>query len=185
MTSMSKIARVTTTVFFATMLAVAPAMAAKGGNGGGNGNGRGGNGSSASSKSSTSKGSTRAAAVSQTKKVKGVTASGFGRLNGFMNASATALAKTSPNSAIGQVSKVYAGLLASYLAPAPGTTAPTIQQVAAALAAAANKPLTAAQIAAINQKLLATNATLAGNLTTSGKTADELADEVATALGII
>lgn len=183
MTTKSKFARLAATVFFGAMLAVSPALAGNG-NGKGGGNGNGGNGNGGNSASSSSKGSTKTASVTTTKNSKGVTARGYGKLNGFMHASATALAKASPKSSIGQVSKVYAGLLASYLAPAAGTTAPSITQVASALAAAANKPLTAAQIAAINQRLLATNPTLAASLTTSGKTAEQLAAEVAAALGV-
>ena len=52
----------------------------------------------------------------------------------------------------------------------------------AALAAAANKPLTPDVIKAVNDKLLATNPDLAASLAASGKTPEDLANEIAAAL---
>lgn len=165
--------RLSTAVLLGLTLAGAPALADKGGNGGGNG------------KSGENQGSTKSN-PGQTKvataKATGAGASTYGKLNGFLHASPKALAKASPNSAIGKVAKVYAGLLNSYLNPVEGTTPPTAQEVAAALAAAANKPLTAAVIAKVNDKLIATNPDLSASLTASGKTAADLATEIAAAL---
>jgi hypothetical protein len=181
------------TAFLALMglsLAGAPSWAEKGGNGGGNGNGGGaGNGgthgnsrthgpSGIQGKSSTAPGRIKTAAVTQEAGI----ASRYGRLNGFLHASPAAIAKASAKSAIGKVAIVYAGLLNAYLAPAAGTTPPTAAEVAAALKAASNKPLTADVIAAVNAKLIAVNTELSTNLTASGKTAGELADEIAAAL---
>lgn len=141
-----------------------------------NGKGNGGsNGNSGNSNSQT--------ASAQPANDKGKAASGLGKLNGFMHASPNALAHASPKSAIGKVSIVYAGLLGNYLAPPAGTTPPTLAEVAAALAAAANKPLTAGIIAAINQKLLAANPALAADLTASGKDAQTLANDIFAAIG--
>jgi hypothetical protein len=164
-------------------VAGAPALAEKGGNGKGNG----GNSGNSSSSNGNGNGNGKSASAAGTEKVKtnnGAAASKYGKLNGFLHASPKALAKASPNSAIGQVAKVYAGLLNSYLAPAEGETAPTVDQVAAALAAATNKPLTADVIAAVNAKLTATNPDLATSLETSGKTPEDLAAEIAAALPI-
>lgn len=158
------------------------------GNGNGNGSGNagsnaGGNKAGNASNKSSSAGSNKSAAATG-KNTQGVTARSYGKLNGFMHASPTALANAAPTSAIGKVAVVYAGLLSSYLAPADDTTAPAIEDVAAALADATNKPLTPDIIAAVNQKLLATDATLASSLTTSGKTPEDLAQEIANALGV-
>ena len=67
---------------------------------------------------------------------------------------------TSPNSAIGKISKVYAGLLSSYLSPTAGPTRPTLQELADALSSASNKPLSPRVIEAVNNKLGAVNPTL-------------------------
>ncbi len=91
--------------------------------------------------------------------------SNLGRLNGFLHASPQALANASPNSAIGILSKTYRDALAAYatsLAPTDptltaDTTTLTTDDMAAILAKAANKPLTAEQVAAINDKLAAAN----------------------------
>lgn len=137
-----------------------------------------------SSKSSAKKQASAEEAEDKAKYAKGETANTAGKLNGFLHASPKALAHASPRSAIGKVSKIYAGLLNSYLNPAEGETPPTIDEVAKALADAANKPLTPDIIAAVNQKLLDTDTTLSDSLTTSGKSADEVNSEVATALGV-
>jgi hypothetical protein len=84
----------------------------------------------------------------------------LGKLNGFLHASPSALVHASPNSAVGKISKVYAGLLSSYLSPAPGTTPPTLEEVAAALSSASNKPLSPSVIEAVNDKLSSVNPTL-------------------------
>lgn len=192
------LARLSAAFLLGLSLAGTPAFADKGGNGGGNGN-AGGNGNSGNSnaggnsnsnaggngKSGVAQGSSKSAA-GQTKVATATAtdtnASAYGKLNGFLHASPKALAKASPNSAIGKVAKIYAGLLNSYLNPLEGATPPTAEEVAAALAAAANKPLTADVIAKVNDKLIATNADLAASLTLSGKTAADLATEIAAAL---
>ena len=176
--------RFSSLVVLAVSLAVAPALAGNGngnGNGGGNGGGNGkseshGGGSSKSEHASTGseKSSTKATAAKQ--------ASSYGKLNGFLHASKQAMLKASPKSAIGKVATVYAGLLKSYLSPEAGVTPPTVDEIAAALRAAANKPVTSAVVAAVNQRLLETNPDLSASLTASGKTPEQLADEIAAAM---
>lgn len=176
---LQKFATYSAVLLLGLSVAGAPALAEKGGNGNGNGGNAGSNSGNAGN------GNSRSASATKTEKVKsnnGALASSYGKLNGFLHASPNALAKASPKSAIGKVAKVYAGLLNSYLAPAEGETVPGIEEVAIALAAAANKPLTAEIIAAVNAKLVATNPELATNMETSGKTAEDLAAEIAAAL---
>jgi hypothetical protein len=76
-----------------------------------------------------------------------------------MNASSTALKKTAPNSAIGIISIQYADALSAYLDGVAQQTqpAPTLDDAAAILAKAANKPLTPEIVAAINERLAAEN----------------------------
>ena len=190
---LQKFATYSAVVLLALSVAGAPALAEKGGNGNGNGgnsgNAGGNSGNGGGNSGNAGNGNSKSASATKTEKVKtnnGALASSYGKLNGFLHASPNALAKASPKSAIGQVAKVYAGLLNSYLAPAEGETMPGIEEVATALAAAANKPLTAEIIAAVNAKLVATNPELATNLEasleTSGKTAEEFAAEIAAAL---
>jgi hypothetical protein len=86
--------------------------------------------------------------------------SDLGRLNGFMNASSTALQKAAPNSAIGIVAIQYAGALSAYedaLVNQGQGPAPTLDDAAAILAKAANKPLSPEIVAAINERLAAEN----------------------------
>lgn len=104
----------------------------------------------------------------------------LGKLNGFFHASDTALAKASEDSAIGKISVVYAGLLNQYLLS--GGTAPTAAEVATALESAANKPLTPDIVAAVNARLLLTDANLTTNLGT--KPVADLNQEISTALGV-
>jgi hypothetical protein len=56
--------------------------------------------------------------------------------------------------------EAYGNLLAGFLTPTTGTTPPTLAQLAAALQAAANKPLSVAIIEAVDAKLAATNPSL-------------------------
>ncbi len=176
-----KFAKYSAIVLLGISVAGTPVFAVKGGNGNGNsGNAGGGN-------SSAGNGTTNNGSVARTDKIKtnnGAMASKFGKLNGFLHASPVALTKASPKSSIGQVAKVYAGLLGGYLSPVAGQVAPTIEEVAAALAAAANKPLTADVIGTVNARLMATNLELATSLTASGKTAEDLAAEIAAAMAI-
>ena len=178
-------------------LATTPVLAEKGGNGGGNGGGNSGNhsggngngnGNAGNGGSSKSSGKSSAASKDKSEKLKkntnGQMASSAGRLNGVLHASPQAIAQASPKSAIGRVAKVYGGLLSSYLNPAEGTTAPSIDDVAAALADAANKPLTPGLIAAVYQKLLSSSPTLAESLASSGKSAQQVNQEIAAALGV-
>jgi len=84
----------------------------------------------------------------------------LGRLNGFMNASSTALQKAAPDSAIGIVAIQYAGALSAYedaLANQGQGPAPTLDDAAAILAKAANKPLSPEIVATINERLAAEN----------------------------
>jgi hypothetical protein len=83
-----------------------------------------------------------------------------------MHASETALANASPNSAIGAVAKTYRDLLSGYIGATPtdpnappDPNAPTLDDLAAALAAAANKELSPETVAAINDRLAETNPT--------------------------
>jgi hypothetical protein len=83
----------------------------------------------------------------------------LGRLNAFMNASPKALQNSSAKSAIGIVAVQYAGALSSYidavnLGQLPH---PTLDDAAAILAKAANKPLSPEIVAAINERLAAEN----------------------------
>ncbi len=179
------LARLSAAVLLGLALAGAPALAEKGGKGGGNGGGNGnsggngkGNSGQGHSSTKTNPGQTKVTTVKATSKG----ASTYGKLNGFLHASPRALAKASPNTAIGKVAKVYASLLNSYLNPVEGATPPTAEQVAAALAAAANKPLSAAIIAKVNDKLIATSPDLSASLAASGKTPADLANEIAAAM---
>lgn len=87
----------------------------------------------------------------------------LGRLNAFMNASPKALANAAPNSAIGVVANAYREALAAYggatgEAPAGDVPAvdPALDAAARALAAAANKELTADVVATVNAQLAET-----------------------------
>jgi hypothetical protein len=113
-----------------------------GGHGGGRGNGKGGN-----------HGNSDQASVSKGKFKPGLRPNDLGRLNAFMNASSTALKKSAPNSAIGIVSVQYADALSAYL----DGVAPSLDDAAATLAKAANKPLTPEIVAAVNERLAAEN----------------------------
>lgn len=189
--SFMALSRLSAIALLGVALAGGPVLAGNG-NGGGNGNANGnggGNGNKGGNSQSHGQGhgksnskAANSSVAPDAKKIKVVVASKYGKLNGFLHASPTALAKASPSSAIGKVAKVYAGLLNSYLAPAEGTMAPSIEDVAAALDAAANKPLTADVVKAVNDRLLATDTDLSANLTASGKTPQQLADEIAAAL---
>lgn len=103
-----------------------------------------------------------------------------GKLNGFLHASPDALVNASPHSPIGKVSKVYAGLLQDYLSAAEG--APTPRDLARALADASGRPLTVGIIAAVHDKLFTSDMDLAASLAGSGKTTQDLTNEIATAL---
>ncbi len=78
----------------------------------------------------------------------------LGRLNAFLNASSNALANSSPNSAIGAVAQGYRDKLSAYLG---GDVSVTADDVAAAIAAAANKTVTPDQVNAINERLAVEN----------------------------
>jgi hypothetical protein len=143
-----------------------------GGNGAGHGNAGGnGNGKSASAGNAAGKATAPGQDPSKTHGASAIAKtdpmhpSNLGRLNGFLNASPVALANASPNSAIGAVAKTYRDLLSGYIgattpsdpnAP-PDPNAPTLDDVAAALAAAANKELSAEAVAAINDRLAEQN----------------------------
>lgn len=181
------VARLSSAIILGLVLAQAPALAEKGGNGGGNQGGGNshseslGGGNANHGKSTAAQLASAAKKADDTSTVK-VKASAFGKLNGFLHASPTAIAHAAPNSAIGKVVAGYGGLLKTYLEPADGTTPPTAEDLAAALEAAANKPLTADVVAAINAKLIASSPDLANSLTQSGKTIDDVNGEIAAAL---
>lgn len=78
----------------------------------------------------------------------------LGRLNGFLNASPNALSNSSPNSAIGAVAQGYRDALSAYLG---GDLNVDADDVAGAIAAAANKTLTPDQVNAINERLAEEN----------------------------
>jgi hypothetical protein len=152
------LARSVAAILLGAVLAASPALANNGmgggaGNGGGNGNGH------ANGKNADNSGQNASASDHSTSKAK--SASSLGALNGFLHASPKALAHASPKSEIGKVAIVYGGLLQNYLSPPQGSTPPTLAQVAAALSAAANKPLSTATIQAVNAKLASSNPALA------------------------
>ena len=101
---------------------------------------------------------------SKTSDTDGIPARKLGKLNSFLHASPSALVHAWPNSAVAKISKVYAGLLGSHLPPEAGTTRPTLQEVAATLSSAANKPLSPGVIAAVNAKLGSVNPALATSI---------------------
>jgi hypothetical protein len=138
------------------VLVASPVLANNGkGGGAGNGNGNGhANGKNADN-------SAQSASANDPSASKAKSANNLGALNGFLHASPRALAHASAKSEIGKVAVVYGGLLQSYLSPAQGSTPPTLAQLAAALSAAANKPLSAATIQTVNAKLASVNPTLA------------------------
>jgi hypothetical protein len=150
------------------------------GHGGGNGNAGGhdqaggksrGADKSAAAKSKQQKAKTAVATPQKKKKPsdRTLTASSLGKLNGFLHASTTALKHTSPNSAIGRLSKTYADQLASYLSGSMtdpttgqlGISEITLDQMAETLAGATNKPLTADALNAIHARLAEINPDLA------------------------
>jgi hypothetical protein len=73
----------------------------------------------------------------------------LGRLNAFFHASPSAQRNASSRSAVGAISKVYDHVMLSYL----NNSGATLDDVAAALARAANKPLNPNIVAAINDRL--------------------------------
>ena len=123
------------------LLALAAPVLANNGNGNGHASGNGNNGQA----NSTANGSNG----------NGSNASAIGALNGFMHASFTALSHASVKSEIGKVI-TYGSLLQGLFPSASGTTTLTtaqLQQLSAAIAAAANKPLTPDIISAIDARL--------------------------------
>jgi hypothetical protein len=73
----------------------------------------------------------------------------LGRLNAFFHASPSAQRNASAHSAVGAISKIYDHVMLSYL----NNSGATLDDVAAALARAANKPLNPSVVAAINARL--------------------------------
>jgi len=136
------------------------ALADAGGNGKGRGNGHGHDKAGGTGQSQQAKSTQTDLAETDS-----MLPSNLGRLNGFLHASPQALANAAPNTVIGMLSKTYRDALAAY-ATSLATTDPTTttdttplttDDMAAILAKAANKTLTAEQITAINDKLAATN----------------------------
>lgn len=195
----NKFSRMSAVALIIGSMVAAPAFAAGNGNGDGNGNGGGnGAGNSASHSSSdngggksatpgaatmmdksAAKASDKSHDISKDKSADKGGASDLGKLNGFLHASPEALQKAAPNSAIGLVTHGYADALNSYLAG--GANAKTAADVYAALEKAANKPLTATTIAAVDAKLAKTDPTLAKAIAAHPGGAAGLAKEIAAA----
>lgn len=201
----TKFSRMSAVALIIGSMVAAPAFAAGNGNGGGNGDGNGGGngaGNSASHSSSDNSGgksatpggatnmeksaakhsdmgSDKSHEMSKDKSAEKGGASDLGKLNGFLHASPEALQKAAPNSAIGLVTHGYADALNSYLAG--GANAKTAADVYAALEKAANKPLTATTIAAVDAKLAKTDPTLAKSIAAHPGGAAGLAKEIAAA----
>ncbi len=131
-----------------------------GGNGKGGGQGNSGNGNSGESNGNRGNGNSVAGLSKETgKSHSGIRPNDLGRLNAFLNASSNALKKAAPNSAIGILASQYAGALSTYVDAVNGgqLPAPTLDDAAALLARAANKPLSPDIVAAINARLAAEN----------------------------
>ena len=195
----TKLTRMSAVALIIGSMVAAPAFAAGNGNGNGAGNGNAGGNSASHSASddaggksnnaATSDGSTKmdkSAKSSATSSEKSTDksaaksgASDLGKLNGFLHASPEALQKAAPNSAIGLVTHGYADALNSYLAG--GANAKTASDVYAALEKAANKPLTAATIAAVDTKLAKNDPALAKAIAAHPGGAKALAQEIAAA----
>ncbi|WP_284317086.1 hypothetical protein [Labrys miyagiensis] len=178
---MTTVTKYASAVLVGIALVASPTLA-NNGKGGGNGGGNGNSGSHANGHASASgaAGSSRQDDTDQG--TTQLSASSLGSLNGFLHASPSALKHASAKSEIGKVAVVYAGLLQNYLSPAQGTTAPTAAEVAAALKAAANKPLSPDIIQAINAKLAATNPTLATAISGYSGGATGLATDISNAI---
>ena len=194
----TKFSRMSAVALIIGSMVAAPAFAAGNGNGGGNGAGNaGGNagGNSASHSASDDAGGKSATPgattmekssksemnhdMSKDKSASKSGASDLGKLNGFLHASPEALQKAAPNSAIGLVTHGYADALNSYLTG--GANAKTASDVYAALEKAANKPLTATTIAAVDAKLAKNDPTLAKAIAAHPGGAKGLAAEIAAA----
>ena len=194
----TKFSRMSAVALIIGSMVAAPAFAAGNGNGGGNGAGNaGGNagGNSASHSASDDAGGKSATPgattmekssksemnhdMSKDKSASKSGASDLGKLNGFLHASPEALQKAAPNSAIGLVTHGYADALNSYLTG--GANAKTASDVYAALEKAANKPLTATTIAAVDAKLAKNDPTLAKAIAAHSGGAKGLAAEIAAA----
>lgn len=194
----TKFSRMPAVALIIGSMVAAPAFAAGNGNGAGNGAGNaGGNagGNSASHSASDDAGGKSATPgattmekssksemnhdMSKDKSASKSGASDLGKLNGFLHASPEALQKAAPNSAIGLVTHGYADALNSYLTG--GANAKTASDVYAALEKAANKPLTATTIAAVDAKLAKNDPTLAKAIAAHPGGAKGLAAEIAAA----
>jgi hypothetical protein len=152
-------------------------LAAKGGNGGAGGNGAGGGngGAGGGNAGGAAKGEAGAAgrdsAPGQNKEqgssalgkgqAMGAGASSYGKLNGFMHASSTALAHASVSSPLGTIARIYAGQIGSYLAIDQTKATPEeieaaqekLESAALTLASVANKPLSQEVVASVNSRL--------------------------------
>ena len=181
------------------------ALAAKGGNGGGNGggnagsggNGSGGSGSGAAKGDGDNPGRDSApgqnkqdgvnAATGKGQSAGGNDASTFGKLNGFMNASPTALTHASVKSPVGAIARVYAGVLGGYLSVDQAKASPNeidaaqekLESAAMTLAGIANKPLSEAVVARLNSRIgdLAKQNKLPGGDSTTNAALSKLSSE--------
>jgi hypothetical protein len=195
----NKFSRMSAVALIIGGMVAAPAFAAGNGNGGGNGGGNAGGNSASHSSSDDAGGKSAAPGATMMDKSSSKSgmnhdmksdmgkdksadkggASDLGKLNGFLHASPEALQKAAPNSAIGLVTHGYADALNSYLAG--GANAKTASDVYAALEKAANKPLTAATITAVDNKLAKNDPTLAKAIAAHPGGAKGLAQEIAAA----
>jgi hypothetical protein len=112
--------------------------------------------------------------------------SALGSLNGFFNASLSARQHANPRSAVGKISKTYAGKLAAYLGLDPAATelerTTALAELAAALADASNKPVSAEVVSAINARLAEQDPALATALASADPTLDQSIADTASAL---
>jgi hypothetical protein len=147
------------------------------GHGGGNGGGNGGQGNSdKAGKGASVDGGDDTSDDGTDDSDDSLSAHGLGKLNGFFHASPNGLANASPNSSIGRISHTFKDALSAFAAAGDstdttdGTTdgdatppaGPTVDDLGAILAGATNKPVTAAQVDAIIDRLAEQNPDDAG-----------------------
>jgi hypothetical protein len=112
--------------------------------------------------------------------------SALGSLNGFFNASLAARLHANPRSAVGKISKTYADKLAAYLNLDPAATelerTTALAELAAALADASKKPVSAEVVSAINARLAEQDPALATALASADPSLDQSIADTASAL---
>jgi hypothetical protein len=114
------------------------------------------------------------------------TPSALGALNGFFNASEAARLNANAKSAVGRISKTYAERLTAYLGLDPAATeaarTTALAELAAALADASNKPVSAEVVSAINTRLAEQDPALATALASADPTLNQSIADTASAL---